>query len=236
VESETQPSTPLSQPLPQIPTPVSPQPPIGWLKTLLFTLLGLIVIAGSVFIGIQIEKNQTSNQQPTITPSPTETILPTTIPTVDPTADWETYIDEKGIYTIKYPSDFKTETQREIFILSKWGPDQKPNTELYDGLSLNFSFDPSLKNIDDLKTSVNNFISSLASENISDITKEMTNISIGEYSGYTFTSQGLGTHTYIFLQSPFGGAIQITNSTIDPNNQGFQDTVNQILSTFKFLN
>src|SRR3990172_4684554 len=37
----------------------------NWKKVLLFILLGLVVIAGSVFVVIRIGKSQTTNQQPT---------------------------------------------------------------------------------------------------------------------------------------------------------------------------
>ena len=37
----------------------------NWQKVLLFILLGLVVIAGSVFVVIRIGKSQTTNQQPT---------------------------------------------------------------------------------------------------------------------------------------------------------------------------
>lgn len=78
MENEVQPNVSPVQPLPPTLSPISTQSSISWSKVLLFTVLGLIVVAGSFFAGIQIGKNQTPNQQPiTIQPttSPTETVV-----------------------------------------------------------------------------------------------------------------------------------------------------------------
>lgn len=83
MENEVQPVKPLSQ----TPTliPISTPPSTNWSKILLFTVLGLISVAGFVFAGIQIGKNQSSSQQPVVvqpTASPTQTftLTPTNIP------------------------------------------------------------------------------------------------------------------------------------------------------------
>ncbi|MDO8657876.1 MAG: discoidin domain-containing protein [Candidatus Levybacteria bacterium] len=56
MENEIQQNVPQGQTLPQTPPLVPPF--TNWLKILLFTVLGLIIVAGSVFVGIQIGKNQ----------------------------------------------------------------------------------------------------------------------------------------------------------------------------------
>lgn len=83
MDNQTHPNT--VQPMPQAPV----TPSTNWLKILLLILSGLIVAAGSVFAGIQIGKNQITNQQsiteqPTIFPTQTyiqvsSTITPTPI-------------------------------------------------------------------------------------------------------------------------------------------------------------
>lgn len=80
MENEIQPNIPSVQPFPQAP-PVVP-PSTNWSKILLFTALGLVVVSGSIFVGIQIGKIQVSNQKlsvsstskmanPTVLPKPT---------------------------------------------------------------------------------------------------------------------------------------------------------------------
>lgn len=87
MENEAQPITQPVQPLPQTPTlvPVPTSTPTNLTKIILLSVLGLIVVAGAGLTGIQIGKNQTTNQQPvivqpTISPTQTLTITPTDIP------------------------------------------------------------------------------------------------------------------------------------------------------------
>lgn len=108
----------------QSPSQTSPVVPTSTNKSnvLLFTVLGLIVIAGSVFVGIQIGKTQTPSQQlivaqPTILPTQaitSLTVIPTQIvtPTVDPTANWKMYTNKE--LSFKYPSDWE-EQKTQVF-------------------------------------------------------------------------------------------------------------------------
>lgn len=101
MENEVQPSIPPVQPIPQTP-PIVPSS-TNWSKTLLFTVLGLIIVVGSIFIGIQIGKNQTPSQQPIVT-------QPTTSPTqifVDSTSNWKTYTGKEMPIQFKYPLNFR---------------------------------------------------------------------------------------------------------------------------------
>jgi len=109
MENEIQPNILPVQPLPQTPTPVTTPATTNWSKILLFMILGLVIIAGLIFIG----KNITSNHQPIIvqpTVLPTQTAIPasTTSPTIDTTVDWKTYTNTAG-YSIKYPASFTTQ-------------------------------------------------------------------------------------------------------------------------------
>jgi hypothetical protein len=115
MENEIQQNNPPIQPLPQTPTPIPTQLPTNWSKILLFTVLGLIIVAGSVFTGIQIGKNQIPSQQPIVTqPIITSTqgvtnptTSPTIInPTINPTSDLKTYTNTKYSYIFQYPQQY----------------------------------------------------------------------------------------------------------------------------------
>ena len=99
--NEIQPNSPPVQPLPQTPTPITPS--TNWPKIILFILLELFVIAGSVFVGIQIGKNQTTNQQLITeqpTNNPTQTVAsPTALPTVPSSTDTTQGVKFTGIIT-----------------------------------------------------------------------------------------------------------------------------------------
>jgi len=109
MDNKILPNTPSNIPLSHVPTPV--QPSTKWIQIILFSLLGLIIIAGSVFFGFQIGKNQITNQQSVAVQtiaSPTQTAvhptsLPTTPnPTTNPTADWKT-AKFGGLFSYDYP-------------------------------------------------------------------------------------------------------------------------------------
>lgn len=114
MDNQTQPNIPPFQSQTQTPT----LPLTNWFKILLFSIFGLIIIAGSIFAGIQIGKNQTPSQQPiteqsNISPTQTvvyPTIIPTkSIPTTNLASNWETYIDEGYGFTFNYPKNWKVE-------------------------------------------------------------------------------------------------------------------------------
>lgn len=109
IQSNTPPIKPVSQ--------ASISPSTNWQKVLIFVLLGLVVIAGSVFAGIQIGKNQISNQQPISiqpTATPTQTIVNPTIPKKSNSAydvsldmnTWFTFTSSNLGFSFKYPSEW----------------------------------------------------------------------------------------------------------------------------------
>lgn len=65
MENEILPTILPVQPLPQVPLSDLTPPSTNWYKILLFIILGLIIIAGSIFVGIQIGKNQSFKSQST---------------------------------------------------------------------------------------------------------------------------------------------------------------------------
>jgi len=95
----------------QPPMEIQPESPSPWLKIVLFSILGLVLVGGLVFAGIQIGKNSKIN------PPDSEQILPPTqnpVATLNPTLqlettplpDWNIYIDPKYNYQINYPNSW----------------------------------------------------------------------------------------------------------------------------------
>jgi len=80
MENEVQQAIPQVKPQPQNQTLPPTPPSTNWSKILLFTFLGFVVIAGSVLVGIQMGKSQTSRLQSIVaepTAIPTQTVSPT---------------------------------------------------------------------------------------------------------------------------------------------------------------
>jgi hypothetical protein len=168
--------------------------------------------------------------EPTITAKPTDT--PT--PSADPTASWNVY--STSTYTIRYPADVELKERDAGGVsLSKFGPTQVENTEIFDALLLAFqTFESS--NVD-LETYVDGQIKALNPDNeVIKLISGAKPTAIGNYSGYTFTIEGVGTFKYTYLQSTDKTMIvEIIDGTIDPGNLGFEDLVSQIQSTFEFI-
>jgi len=198
--------------------------------------ISLVIFALAVlgFAGFFAYQNYQS-PVPSPMPIPTEILSPT--PMVDPTANWLTYTKENICYTFKYPKEVTLKERKEenIIHLSLWGPTQKKDTEFYDGLSLTFSLPLEIGNLS-LNDYVDGKIEEVEKGGVAEITKSKKAVLVNEINGYTFTVQGLGTFQNIFLQSlDKTCTVEITNATIDPTNQGYQETVDKILSTFKFV-
>lgn len=101
-----------TQPPVQAPTPVIPF--TNQLIIPLLILLGLIIISASVFIGIKIGKNQTSNQtkQETrrlVTPIPPTLAPSTTAPTYNYSSSSSTYHDNSGYYYLLTTAEIPTQ-------------------------------------------------------------------------------------------------------------------------------
>lgn len=136
MDNQTLPNIPPIQPLPQTPITSS----ANFSKILFFIIFGLIVIAGSVFAGIQIGKNQITKQQliteqPTISPTQTvvnQVIIPTTILTIEPssttnpTADWKTYINKDLGISFNYPKNWKIIDDQGPMYVSLYPPESDP--------------------------------------------------------------------------------------------------------------
>lgn len=182
----------------------------------------LAVFLGGYYLGQQRIKPTPTPPQPIITPSPSPS---------DETANWKTYTSTRYNFTFRYPIQAKIEEPEGMVGLSVWGPTQVKDTDFYDGISLRFS-SGSLES-KSLKFFVEEKVKQ--SKENAEIIVNPTEIKVGNLTGYTYRVRGLGEHTYIYLTPRYNTYLEIINSTVDPGNRGYQETVNQILSTFKFL-
>jgi hypothetical protein len=201
---------------------------------ILIILLVLIAIGGAYYFGTKKGSIIPIPTQIT-TPTATSTNIQTTAtikPTTDLTANWN--IKTYSTYIIKYPSSLTVnEREGSIFTLSKWGPTQMEGTELYDGFSI--SFQPrELPNVTPIDFA-NSHIKESVDTGISELIAGPTPVTVNGYKGVTYTIQGLGRYKDIVLASNDNIMLMHVSMLVnDPGNIGFQKTVDQILSTFKF--
>jgi hypothetical protein len=215
----------------EIPTPVEEKKEKRWLKPFLFSILGIVLAAGLVFVGIQVGKKQAG---PVTQPTPTAVVTPIPTmptPTPEPTGDWKTHTNAKCGFTIKYPPELSVDENRGCVHFSLWGPTQKTETEFYDGISLLFDSgqlgNKTLKELIEEEAAV--------FQDVGEVLIPPTQTTIAGVSGYTFKARGLGVFTYFYVSHKSGVYLEIVDSTVDPTGKGFQKTVDLILSTLKFL-
>ena len=230
------------------PTPPTESKSTDWTKIILVSVLSLGLLAGSAYAGYwygtqQVQQPEkpspvVSQPQPEADRPLDETPEPTS-PVADPTADWNTYQKEGIAFTFKYPRNVTLWGREENIIkLSLWGPTQKSDTEFYDGLSLAISLPETLGG-----KSLKEVVGTAHSEyKVGEFIEEVGNIEemvINGLDGFAFSLKYIGNQTIrdMYFQSSSQPAtyVQIVDATNDPTGQGFDKIVDQILSTFKFL-
>ncbi len=198
------------------------------------TLLVILVFALITIIGI----GYYSWQKGLIKTTPNQESSPT--PTPDETANWKTYVNEDNKFSFKYPVNAgvtKSKVGATIVI-----PGDKPMFETMESGFINITFE-SLpidipRNNLPLNELVENEFNSIKPEN-AEILSESTEITLNGYRGYTYSSRdkiAFGFDTkYIYLESNNNDYVIIVITFDDPDNLGYEKTIDQILSTFKFL-
>ncbi|HUW24880.1 MAG TPA: PsbP-related protein [Patescibacteria group bacterium] len=108
MEEQIPPTPPTSSPPPPaVPATPAPPQPTAKLKTFWFVVLGLVLVVGVLFAGIVLgQKGFLSGILPSRQPLPTPTTIAQPTPTPDPTADWKTYSNSEGKFSVKYPTEW----------------------------------------------------------------------------------------------------------------------------------
>lgn len=207
----------------------------------IFALIILGITGTFAYQNYRLKEKTVAKKGGFISPPVSDEIISPT-PTVDPTTDWLTYTGENICFTFKYPKGFTLDEEspaeeNKMAVVFWAGPTQTTDTEFFDGISILFSYPLEVENTS-LSDYVDSKIEEIKKEGISEIIKPKEEIKeIKEIKVFTFTSQGLGTWENIFVQSlDKTCTVEITNATIDPDNKGYQEVAEMILSTFKFIN
>lgn len=186
-------------------------------KTVLLVILGLLIIAGAVYVGFAIGKKRILSNvvaEPTVVPQTTEVS-----PTPDETANWKTYTNITYGLSFKYPPDYKVEERIAGFIVISAPTDNAPQS----GISIDARQLGPYQSFTKAQANINTtFIISKSSE----LNGWMTFDTIGKEGMLKDIKFKLAIAPYKT------GAIEM--ETID--NEPHANIFDQILSTFKFTN
>lgn len=146
------------------------------------------------------------------------------------------FSDPDAIFSVLYPGEYKQDTQGENqYRIYKQGPTQTGQTEMYDGVIINFE---TIKLGDqNLSDWIDSRISSSIQNGMSELVKEKTEIKVNDYPGYAYTLRGLGEFETLVIQKDANSdfAVGITTLIADPGDLGFEQEFENILSTITLL-
>jgi hypothetical protein len=218
---------------PQQTPEISSNPTVPEKKSSKLLLIGVLFLIIAIFVGgaYFYVQNQTEKPQET-TPTQTQgSPSPTTYTAPDATMDWQTY--SNSAFSVKYPDDLITGGDESMLNISKWGPSQTEGTELFDGFAVNFILKESPGTTPEDYAEI--LIAEAKVHGMSQVTQGPEPVTLNTYKGVGYTEESLGTYRQVIL-TPDDGSVLVLISILvaDPGNLGFQEQVDQILSTFKF--
>lgn len=207
-----------------------------------FLIGGVIVLAVIVGVGFFLSK---SNQPVTTNETNTDSSITTSPPEVSTSPitsetpselgqGGSSYLDPESVYSFLYPNDYTLSPMNNGSVrITKTGPTQRGQTELYDGVLLYFetvSLDGST-----LEQWVDGAITQSTADGTSQVVKPKTAMNLNGYSGFSYSMRGLGESNNLVLQkdsnSPY--AVNIIYAVYDPQNVGFQNEIDAILKTLQ---
>lgn len=199
------------------------------LKIILLIVLGLIVVAGAVYAGIQIGKRS----QIKVWTEPPLTSESTLIPAE--TANWKTYTNEKYGYSIKYPQNWFIKDVTSLINAANVLDDQFLNDQANIDVN-NFKVHITVNSTDfERSKSFLNF-SDMGLQNEAEITTALVEGKEIVKAVVTFSQYDQKTSNYVEegksykILIPLGGNTLSMSSKLDD-----RDLVDNVLSTFKFI-
>lgn len=198
----------------------------------------IVLVAGAILIfSVAIIFLYNQNRSQDNIPSPTPTLLPTNTPTPTPKLDlpedWETYKSESHGITLRHPDNMQVNQNQDGSVsFTLLGPTQAEGTEVYDGIILNFN--TGIYEFNAFNEFVINKHNEQKNDPIISEVSDIEEVKINEKTGYKFSIFGLGKFTILYLPMENNRYLRISMLVEDPENQGFQNTVNTILSSISY--
>lgn len=198
----------------------------------------IILLVASVTAAAYLKQNQLNKnlakENPQATEAPSQN-SPTPTSDTDIPEDWLFYQSEDLQVMLRYPPEVSMNEQPDGTVnFSLLGPTQKEGTEFYDGLTINI--EPGTYTQGSFEDFVNEIYEDLRNDrgHVSQITP-LTKDKLNGNDCYKFTTTStmfdIGEVNYIYLQKNEGEYIQISTFVSDPTDQGYEQTLDKILST-----
>ncbi|MBX4190031.1 hypothetical protein KW791_01925 [Candidatus Parcubacteria bacterium] len=140
---------------------------------------------------------------------------------------WKTYSSPDNGFSIKYDPSLTPEAEDGQVRFYKWGPTQKGETELYDGMAVSIQ---SMTLTGSLEDFANEEMAQFA--RVGEITKDLHDVKINGVSAKSYSASGLGDFTVYLVPVNSKKILYIATLAPDPGNLGFQKTIDDMLSTF----
>lgn len=134
-------------------------------------------------------------------------------------------------FTLRYPDSYTlNERPAGTYILTRVGPTQAVGSELFDGVAVIIRW----HNLQGrtLENFVDHQIAAAGLDGVSVVARGKQPVTIGQYQGYSYVLEGLGTYTKNFIMKDSSHrTLELEYLVEDPTNIGFQQQVNQILNS-----
>lgn len=147
-----------------------------------------------------------------------------------PTAGWREYVDPNlGIALLYEPTLTMEKDGTDGVRFWKWGPTQKGQTEMYDGIIVSFRKT-------DFSGSLDSFLAAKLKE-FADVGTVTEPLSARDFNGrpaWSFSGSGLGDFDLTYVPLDADTVLEISVMAPDPTAAGFEETAELLLSTVEF--
>lgn len=194
------------------------------MSKVLFIIVAIVLIGGVSLFFLSLQKENVSQS------TPTQDISPTSISQTDLGSGGNSYLDKNGVFSIRYPDDYTLDTQDPMHVrVYKRNETQRPQSEMSDGVLIIF------ESINLSGKSLAEWVDTRIKASTTDGTSKA--ITQNTYPGFRYMLRGVGSSENIILQKDKNSphAVLITYSVSDPEQKGYQEKVDAVLSSLKVL-
>lgn len=146
---------------------------------------------------------------------------------------WITYQNAEFGFSMRYPDYMDLSENDNQVRLAYWGPTQRTGTELFDGISLTVRRHELATGTD-----VQDFIGEDLEEArfLGEVIATVSTSTLGSQTAFRYTTRTLGVLNKIIIpmDRENNELLEIVYSTPDPQDRGYQATVDRILESFVF--